>query len=256
MRSLVDDWWGNLPEGKWSNWVLGSHDVPRISAKMGPHLVNALNMVLLLLPGTPTTYYGEELGMESKDITFEETQDPFGLYFGPERFSEFSRDPARSPMQWNAKPNAGFTTGEKTWLPVHQNYQTVNVEAQIRDTSGTSPIQLYKKIATLRKQHCFTSGGLEYAVVNKNIFSFFRWSPSSHHPSYLVAINIGDTQSTDNYRASPGGFPPNKASVPDRAYVVYTTGVASSQLAPTALVSLEKLTLQPGEGVVIRFWSG
>ena len=55
----------------------------RLCDKMGPSYVNAANMLLLLLPGTPTTYYGEELGMCGIKVTYEDTQDPFGINMGP-----------------------------------------------------------------------------------------------------------------------------------------------------------------------------
>ena len=55
----------------------------RASHTMGDNMVDSLNMMLLLLPGTPTTYYGEELGMKDLSITYEETQDPFGIIRGP-----------------------------------------------------------------------------------------------------------------------------------------------------------------------------
>ncbi len=65
----------------------GNHDSKRITQKMGDEFVNAMNMLLLLLPGTPTTYYGEEIGMKAIQVSYEDTQDPHGRNFGP--VSEF-----------------------------------------------------------------------------------------------------------------------------------------------------------------------
>lgn len=62
---------------------LGSHDVARISAKMGQDRAAALNMLLLLLPGTPITYYGEEIAMQNVHVPYEQSVDPAGLNFGP-----------------------------------------------------------------------------------------------------------------------------------------------------------------------------
>ena len=61
----------------------GNHDQKRITHKMGEEFVNAMNMILLLLPGTPTTYYGEEIGMKAISVSYADTQDPHGKNFGP-----------------------------------------------------------------------------------------------------------------------------------------------------------------------------
>lgn len=110
---------------------LGNHDRIRMSNRMGEEFVDAFNMLLLTLPGTPFTYYGEEIGMIGRKISFEETKDPYGLNFGPKRYEEFSRDPSRTPMQWSSDRNGGFTTAKKPWLPLHDNFKTLNVEVSI-----------------------------------------------------------------------------------------------------------------------------
>lgn len=63
-------------------------------------MVDIMNMILLMLPGTAVTYYGEEIGMCNAEISWEQTVDPAGKNAGPERFHLFSRDPERTPMQW------------------------------------------------------------------------------------------------------------------------------------------------------------
>ncbi|KAJ0066973.1 hypothetical protein NL108_006209, partial [Boleophthalmus pectinirostris] len=123
-KHLVDLWMSNMPKGQWANWVVGNHDKPRISTSVGISYVPAINMLLLTLPGTPTTYYGEEIGMENINITQDQVQDPAGRYN-----VSLSRDPQRSPMQWSDGMNAGFNPKTNlTWLPVHPHYKTVNVE--------------------------------------------------------------------------------------------------------------------------------
>ena len=94
-------------------------------------MVDVMNMLLLLLPGVATTYYGEEIGMVNVRISFEDTQDPQGKNAGRELYTLLSRDPCRSPMQWNAGKNAGFSTAEKTWLPVNENIQNCNVQVRL-----------------------------------------------------------------------------------------------------------------------------
>lgn len=62
---------------------IGSHDVPRIADKMGEEFVNTMNMLMMLLPGVAITYYGEEIGMKGVKVSYEDTQDPFGINMGP-----------------------------------------------------------------------------------------------------------------------------------------------------------------------------
>uniref|UniRef100_A0A0P4VX34 Glycosyl hydrolase family 13 catalytic domain-containing protein n=1 Tax=Scylla olivacea TaxID=85551 RepID=A0A0P4VX34_SCYOL len=62
LMATVSLWLDNLPAGKWPNWVLGNHNNNRVSSRLGTDLIDALNMMALLLPGTPVTYYGEEIG--------------------------------------------------------------------------------------------------------------------------------------------------------------------------------------------------
>ena len=110
---LVAEYEGALPQGGWPNWVLGNHDQPRIAARIGPAQARVAAMLLLTLRGTPTLYYGDELGVGRVPIPVEAVQDPWeknepGLGFG--------RDPSRTPMQWNAEPQARFS-GRRFWSP-------------------------------------------------------------------------------------------------------------------------------------------
>jgi alpha-glucosidase len=65
-------------------------------------------MIYLLMPGTSVTYYGEEINMDNTFVTWEQTQDPQGCNAGPEYYQRFSRDPQRTPFQWNDQPFAGI----------------------------------------------------------------------------------------------------------------------------------------------------
>lgn len=103
----INLWLRNKPVGSWNNWVLGNHDKSRVASRFSPKLVDGLHMISMLLPGTAITYYGEEIGMEDTQVKWVETKDPFALNAGEKYFTEFSRDPARTPMQWNNRTNAG-----------------------------------------------------------------------------------------------------------------------------------------------------
>src|SRR4029079_12034848 len=105
-----------LPDYGWPNWGLGNHDRSRIATRIGPAQARVAAMMLLTLRGTPTMYYGDEIGMRDIPIPPELVQDPWeknvpGLGLG--------RDPERTPMQWNGAPNSSFTTGTP-WLPLDE----------------------------------------------------------------------------------------------------------------------------------------
>uniref|UniRef100_A0A8C3MP64 Glycosyl hydrolase family 13 catalytic domain-containing protein n=1 Tax=Geospiza parvula TaxID=87175 RepID=A0A8C3MP64_GEOPR len=114
ISEAVNSWMQNMPAGKWPNWAVGSPNAARISTRIGKEYINVMNMLLLTLPGTPVTYYGEEIGMEN--IASENVSE------------EHATLPEKSPMQWDGKVNAGFTEGNSSWLPVNSDYQSVNVE--------------------------------------------------------------------------------------------------------------------------------
>ena len=91
IASLVREYEASLPPGGWPNWVLGNHDKPRIAARIGRAQARIAAMLLLTLRGTPTLYYGDEIGMRDVPIPPEQRQDPW--VYG-------NRDPVRTPMPW------------------------------------------------------------------------------------------------------------------------------------------------------------
>lgn len=91
---------------------IGNHDQHRVASRYGPELVDGLNMLAQLLPGSGITYNGEEIGMEDAHISFRDTVDPAGRNAGPERYELFSRDPERTPFQWDDTLNSGQATLE------------------------------------------------------------------------------------------------------------------------------------------------
>lgn len=137
LQSIVSDYMTNIPKGIWPNWVLGNHDNTRVATRMGVDAVDATNMLILLLPGTSINYQGEEIGMEDGHVRKYEILDCC------------NRDPQRTPMQWTSGTNAGFSTGNKTWLPVNSNYWNINVETQSHDSK--SHLSTYKRLATATK---------------------------------------------------------------------------------------------------------
>lgn len=123
-------------------------------------------MLSLLLPGQAYTYYGDEIAMLDAKISWDKTIDPIGCARGFDKYEHFSRDPARTPMQWNSEISAGFSTNKTTYLPVHPNYIHRNVK--IQDNNKKSNLETYKKLASLRKSPIFTDGDYEFASLNND----------------------------------------------------------------------------------------
>src|SRR5690606_3219437 len=117
-------------EDGWPNWIIGNHDNLRITSRVGRHQARIAAILLLTLRGTPTLYYGDEIGMRDVPIPADEIQDPQGRNM-PDK--DLSRDPARTPMQWDSSKNAGFTDA-KPWLRLDNAYPKINVAAQKEDT--------------------------------------------------------------------------------------------------------------------------
>jgi len=158
-----------LPPGAWPNWVLGNHDRSRIASRVGEAQARLAALLLLTLRGTPTLYYGDELGMKDVAIPPELVKDPWeknvpGLGLG--------RDPERTPMQWSPGPNAGFSSGTP-WLPVAADAARVNVEVESRDAS--SLLSFYRALLALRRAEAALSvGSYTPLEVGASVLSFER----------------------------------------------------------------------------------
>ncbi len=117
-------------------------------------------MLLLTLRGTPTMYYGDELGMTDVPIPPEQALDPYERRV-PGR--GVSRDPERTPMQWTAGAHAGFCPPDaQPWLPVAEDHHRVNVTAEQHDPR--SVLALYRRLLALRRGNHALTGGAYRAV--------------------------------------------------------------------------------------------
>ena len=143
---LIREYEAALPPGAWPNWVLGNHDQPRVATRLGAAQARVAMVLLLTLRGTPTLYYGEELGHESVPIPPNRVRDPFGINMPG---GTQGRDPVRTPLPWDATPHAGFSSGEP-WLPLAANAAAINVAAQQRDPD--SMLSLTRSLLLLRRR--------------------------------------------------------------------------------------------------------
>jgi alpha-glucosidase len=183
---LVREYEAVLPPGAVPNWVLGNHDKPRIASRVGPDSARLAAMLLLTLRGTPTLYYGDELGMADVPIPPEEVQDPFEKN---EPGKGLGRDPQRTPMPWNDAPHAGFTTG-RPWLRLGADAALRNVQAQSDDPA--SMLQLYRRLLALRRQHpALHQGAYEPVAVVGDLLVYARVHAGRRA---LVALNFGAAQ--------------------------------------------------------------
>jgi alpha-glucosidase len=186
IAAAVERYEALLPSYAWPNWVLGNHDKPRIATRIGAAQARVAAMLLLTLRGTPTMYYGDEIGMHDVPIAPDQALDPLeknvpGLGLG--------RDPARTPMQWSAGQGAGFTRG-KPWLPIAEDFRANNVET-LREKPA-SILTLYRRLIELRRAEPALSVG-EFAPVpaGEDLVAYMR---KAGERRLLIALNLGSRE--------------------------------------------------------------
>jgi alpha-glucosidase len=224
---LIHDYEAALPPGAWPNWVLGNHDQMRLATRIGPEQARVAGMLLLTLRGTPTLYYGDELGMKDGVIPPDQVQDPAeknqpGIGMG--------RDPERTPMLWNNANNAGFTAG-KPWLPISPDYTLYSVETESKDPG--SVLSLYRNLLALRRKHAALHSGDVYGVKptdegNQNVLAYRRTDGAER---MQVLLNLT-------------GEPQTVACPPGRVLLSTHSGHDSTAFSSS-------VTLRPHEGLLI-----
>lgn len=228
VRRAVEGVEGALPPGAWASWVLGNHDQPRFASpgRAGRDQAKIGMLLLLTLRGTPTIYYGEEIGMVDVSVATADSRDPL-----EKREPGRGRDPERSPMQWDASSNAGFTAPDaRPWLPLAPDAGEINVAGQSEDPD--SLLTLTRRLLRLRREHpVLHTGDFErFGPTPDETFAFHRVSPRGQ---LTVALNLsGDA------RTMPGAGP-------GRVLI----GTHRDRDGATVEEAVE---LRPNEGVVIE----
>jgi alpha-glucosidase len=181
---IITEYEAALPPGGWPNWVLGNHDRPRIATRVGAAQARMAAMLLLTLRGTPTIFYGEEIGMTDGLIPPDEVQDPAEKR---EPGKGLGRDPERTPMPWDASPGHGFTTG-RPWLPFGaQGADVADVAAQTADPG--SMLNLYRRLIALRTSSpALLHGAVAEVQADGTVLSYERRSAEQRVAIYL---NLG-----------------------------------------------------------------
>jgi alpha-glucosidase len=186
IAALIRQYEAALPPGGWPNWVLGNHDRSRLLSRLGGIAQARLAaMLLLTLRGTPTLYYGDEIGMGDVEIPPESLRDPWernvpGLGLG--------RDPCRSPMCWSAEGRGGFTSGVP-WLPVGEQCKWANVAHERKDPG--SFLSLYRSLIALRRgEPALSLGSYRERWSDSQSLLYERAAGARR---LLVALNFGPT---------------------------------------------------------------
>jgi alpha-glucosidase len=185
LAELIANYEAALPSCAWPDWVLGNHDQHRVVTRLGPAQARVAAMLLLTLRGTPTLYYGDELGLPDAVVPPNLAQDPLERQ---QPGHGLGRDPERSPMTWDASANAGFTSGHP-WLPLVAEWRTFNVDAELNDPD--SLLSFYRRLLALRRTAPALAVG-SYAGLPSpgSVLGYMRRLRGQ--PGYLVALNLGD----------------------------------------------------------------
>ena len=221
LKACYNRWQTELHGKGWNSLFLNNHDLPRTVSRWGndgEYRVESAKMLATMLhgmQGTPYIFQGEELGMTNIRLPIEQHVDLETLNVYRERIEQGysreavmasidarSRDNARTPMQWTAGENAGFTTG-KPWVPVNPNYVDINAEAALADPD--SVFHHYQKLIALRKQYdVFRNGSFTLLCPeDEKIFAYTRDTKYAH---LLVVCNFtGESlyfDATENFRGA------------------------------------------------------
>lgn len=198
--------WALLGERGWWARFLSNHDKPRQVSLYGSDKAfwepsaKLLGLLIHTLPGTPFLYQGEELGMTNLAFSsIDQYNDPEAknryrqlLLEGTDPAEALrtiqleSRDNARTPMQWDNSPNAGFTTGTP-WLQVNPNYTRINAAAQERDPA--SILHFYRALIALRKEHPALSRG-DFAQVATGSPTLLAYRRTHARETLLTVLNF------------------------------------------------------------------
>jgi alpha-glucosidase len=180
--------------GGWPVYVLSNHDIRRVYDRYGDgqhndQIAKLMATLYLTLRGTAVMYYGEEIGMENNDPKRpEDVKDSMGKQGWP---VNKGRDGERTPMQWNAEANAGFSAATP-WLPVDDRYKTYNVESEKHDPK--SILNYYQQLLAMRHTNRALLDG-KYIALNGDDTNVLSYARSYKDQKVLIILNMsGSTQ--------------------------------------------------------------
>ena len=235
-KSILAHWQTGLHGCGWNSIFWDNHDMPRVVSRWGndkEYRVESAKMLATVLhgmQGTPYVYQGDELGMTNvaypledyRDIELLNAYDELIAAGRPEEEVLYAlqtrgRDNARTPMQWDDGPNAGFTDGEP-WIRVNPNYVDINVKAALRDPD--SVFYCYKKLIALRKEYDVIRDG-DFTLLEPDSDELFVYTRSLGDERLLVIANFfGNTVPYD----LPEGWDTKRADVLIHNYKDFESG--------------------------------
>lgn len=230
LRASISAYYAALQPGAAPNFVFGNHDQSRFATRYGASHHRSVNCLLLTLWGTPTLYYGDELGMPDGHILPEQRRDPFQGHH-----AEFGlgRDPERTPMQWDDSPNGGFTRPDvMPWLPMFTTFAS-SVARQQDDP--TSSLNFFIGLTRLRRAHpALTRGSITFIDGGGDDLLIYlrQWNTER----LLIVINFGST----DHHLDITGFS-------DRCAALLSSSMdAGSDLSPASI------PVRPHESLILK----
>lgn len=189
LKAKIEDYLSSLPEGATPNFVLGNHDVQRLATRIGSEAAASAIVMQYCLPGVQFIYNGDELGVPSTDIPAGKGRDPQAVLG-----KEFDRDRARHPYPWDGSETGGYSDAspESYWLPIGNNTE---INAADEEKSPLSPLNLFRKVVQLRKEHTALSQGeyISYPLQSEGVFVFGMTDGTEH---LLITRNSTDMPQT------------------------------------------------------------
>ncbi|WP_267549937.1 alpha-glucosidase family protein [Rhizobium rhizogenes] len=175
-RRCVSDFQDNVVDG-WVCWAFSNHDVQRHVSRFAeteaeqPRVAKLAISLLSTLRGSICLYQGEELGLPEAELAFEDLRDPYGIRFWP---AFKGRDGCRTPMPWEAsRAHAGFTTADKSWLPVPYQHAALAVDKQ--EAEEASVLHHYRQTLAFRKEHAaLRDGDMTFLDTEEDVLAFTR----------------------------------------------------------------------------------
>lgn len=258
LRDVLHKWQVGLAENGWNSLYLNNHDQPRMVSRFGDdgqyrkQSAKMLATLLHTLKGTPYVYQGEELGMTN--VRFEsidqyrdiETLNMYREYVQDRGLKPAlvmqsiyakGRDNARTPMQWNDSPHAGFTTGTP-WIEVNPNYETINAEEALADPE--SIFHYYRRLIQLRKEHDIMVYG-RYDLILEGHERIYAYTRTLGKEKWLIILNFFADETLFEL--------PDHLRHRDRAIVISNYSDTVSQ------IPIDRLLLRPYEAIVYRLFT-
>jgi len=216
IKKIFQEWDDAMGESGWISIFMDNHDFPRLVSRFGndkeyrKQSAKLLAMMILTLRGTPCIYQGSELGMTNVHFdSIDDYKDVETLNFHKEftgqgmssddflkLVHDIGRDNVRTPMHWNNRKNAGFTTGEP-WIKVNPNFKEINAEKSIDEGRG-SILNFYKELLSFRKENKTLVYG-DFEILQQESENLFFYKREDENDTFIVMLNHSDNDELVNF---------------------------------------------------------